>query len=122
MNTLVGKEAKLVDLLLNRLAAHEQKEVATLVAELEDELLPKLTEEAIEKRDYTYCTYFIANSMKHLAFLVPTTNTLAAKSMAQKYLRGEEVEYEEEYLHLYPKNYIAGARKLFKEGKYYNTY
>lgn len=88
----------------------------------------RLTEAELEARNYTYVQCFVQrppDQEREETFLVATPHRAAAKTRAWKYIndKGWKLDYIDNGgrklpFHLYPRNYIAKARELYKQNKF----
>jgi hypothetical protein len=76
-----------------------------------------LTLEAIEAREYTYCSATYLDPLRWEKFLVPMArNSAVALEQADAYAR--EMWGEPTTINLYPRNYVRKARELFAAGRF----
>ena len=76
------------------------------------------TKEDLEKRNYTYVSVHLTvnNKFTFEKFLVSSPYKSIAMELAKRYV--QQKGWEVESIHLYPRNYIKEATKLFEENKF----
>lgn len=122
MSRLKGREAEALGEAIRCLSEAWGKTAAEVEARLDYVVTETLTAADIEKKNYTYCSYFDPAAYLTLKFLVPSANKAAAWGMACNYVRDRGVKrFNKKHLYLYPRNYVNKARKLFEEGSFYRA-
>lgn len=73
------------------------------------------TSAQIEARQFTYCSAFYPDRLEHEHFIVMTTDRKLAHARA--FLYATERWGEPQHVNIYPRNYVAKARRLYAEGR-----